>query len=213
MASGCERSHVLVICGPARASISSWESFSMPDQLTLQHPRPTLPPSAVPRPLSPVHERTGSEATALRRALRMTESRFARSLSMSPRTVANWASHPAMVPRSAAQDTLDELLAAASPAVRAKFEQSTAQQPSGSAASAVPAELNARVVSLGSHPRHTAHFRALACVQVSVARTALGMSPDEFGAWLGTVLGWTPCGAWSRRGKAASPLPVTWSWP
>ncbi len=81
-------------------------------------------------------EWTGSEATALRKALRMAESRFAATLSVLLRTVGNWAAHPATVPRAAVQDVLDELLAAASPAVKARFGQLTAEQPAGSAVSA-----------------------------------------------------------------------------
>src|ERR1700680_2782653 len=79
--------------------------------------------------MNPVREWTGGDAIALRKALRMTESRFARSLGVSVRTVSNWACKPATVPRNAAQDMLDELLAAASPGVVAKFGQLTGQQP------------------------------------------------------------------------------------
>jgi hypothetical protein len=49
-----------------------------------------------------------------------------------------------------------------------------------------------QVVSLGTNPRYTADFRALACGEVSAARAALGMLPDQFGAWLGSLLGWAP---------------------
>jgi DNA-binding transcriptional regulator YiaG len=38
-----------------------------------------------------VREWTGGEAAALRKALRTTETRFARSLGVSLRTVSNWA--------------------------------------------------------------------------------------------------------------------------
>jgi len=86
--------------------------------------------------MSPTHEWTGKDATALRKALRMTESRFAARLSVSFRTVAHWAAHPATVPRAAAQDMLDELLAGASPAVKARFEQLTAEHPTASAGNA-----------------------------------------------------------------------------
>jgi DNA-binding transcriptional regulator YiaG len=121
----------------------------------------------------------------------MTESKFARSAGVSVRTVSNWARCPAMVPRSDAQDMLDDLLAAATPPVLARFGQLTAPQPADQAAGAVPAEPGASVVSLGTHPRYAADFRALACGQVQAARTALGLPPAEFAAWLGTVLGWT----------------------
>jgi DNA-binding transcriptional regulator YiaG len=98
---------------------------SAPFPATLARYPPGLPQpesAAPPRLLSPVREWTGGEATALRKSLRMTESKFATVLSVSLRTVANWASNPATVPRAAAQDMLDELLADASPAVKAKFE-------------------------------------------------------------------------------------------
>jgi 8-oxo-dGTP diphosphatase len=81
--------------------------------------------------MSPAHEWTGKDATALRKALRMTESRFAATVGVSFRTVANWAAHPATVPRAAAQDTLDKLHAGASPAVKVRFEELTAQRPAG----------------------------------------------------------------------------------
>jgi hypothetical protein len=85
-------------------------------------PLTTAATGPLPPAPDPVRDWTGGEATALRKALRMTESKFATVLSVSLRTVANWASCPAMVPRAAAQDMLDRLFADASPAVRAKFE-------------------------------------------------------------------------------------------
>ena len=36
------------------------------------------------------------------------------------------------------------------------------------------------MVSLRSHPRYVADFRALTCGQVAAARAALGLSPGEF---------------------------------
>jgi len=168
----------------------------MRDQLTVQRDRPVVSPPPLPpavhQPLFPGRDWTGREAVALRRALRMTESKFARSLDVSPRTVSHWAGHPATVPRSAAQDMLDELLATASPAVRTRFGQLTAQQAARSAASSVPAELGAQVVSLGSHPRYIGDFRALACAQVAAARAALGMMPEAFAEWLAAAVGWMP---------------------
>jgi 8-oxo-dGTP diphosphatase len=75
------------------------------------------------------HEWTGREATALRKAFRVTESRFASALDVSARTVANWVTNPATVPRSAVQDMLDELLEGASSATRARFAELTAEEP------------------------------------------------------------------------------------
>ncbi len=156
----------------------------MQDQLTLHHGRQAVSPcpvaSAVHQPLFPARGWTGGEATALRKALRMTEGRFARSVGVSPRTVSNWAQYPAMVPRSAAQDMLDELLAATKPTVRDRFEQLAGEQPVGSGAVAAGGGVAAQVVSLGAHPRYAADFRALACGQVSAARAALGMSTEDF---------------------------------
>jgi hypothetical protein len=68
-----------------------------------------------------VREWTGAEATALRRALRMTEPRFATVLRVSKRTVSNWSSQPHTVPRSDAQEQLDELFATAPPDVKLRF--------------------------------------------------------------------------------------------
>ena len=71
--------------------------------------------------MDPARSWTGREATALRKALRMTVDRFATELQVAPRTVANWASHPEMVPRLGVQDALDALLAAAPEAVRSEL--------------------------------------------------------------------------------------------
>jgi 8-oxo-dGTP diphosphatase len=71
----------------------------------------------------PAQEWTGRDATALRKALRMTVDRFARHLDVSPRTVANWASNPEMVPRAAIQEVLDDMLSRATPAVRERFAE------------------------------------------------------------------------------------------
>jgi 8-oxo-dGTP diphosphatase len=81
------------------------------------------------------HEWTGREATALRKALRMTESRFASKVDVSARTVANWVTNPATVPRAAVQDALDELLEAASSAVKARFGELTEEEPASTAGS------------------------------------------------------------------------------
>lgn len=72
--------------------------------------------------MDPARTWTGREATALRKALRMTVDRFAEELAVSPRAVANWAQHPDMVPRIAVQDALDDLLQHAPARVRAQFE-------------------------------------------------------------------------------------------
>jgi DNA-binding transcriptional regulator YiaG len=136
----------------------------------------------------------------------MTEGRFARSVGVSPRTVSNWAQYPAMVPRSAAQDRLDELLAATNPAVRARFGQLAGEQPVSSMAVAADGG-TARVVSLGIHPRYAADFRALACGQVSAARAALGMSTEGFRVWLGTMLGWTAIPGAVERWEACRACP------
>jgi DNA-binding transcriptional regulator YiaG len=73
------------------------------------------------RPTGPVREWTGRDAVALRKALRMTEAKFARAVGVSARTVANWHTNPATVPRNDAQDCLDELFTGASPAVLERF--------------------------------------------------------------------------------------------
>jgi 8-oxo-dGTP diphosphatase len=83
------------------------------------------------------HEWTGRDATALRKALHMTESRFAATLqAVSPRTVANWVTYPDTVPRGAAQEALDKLYASVSPAAKVRFEELTAKEPAVQAGSA-----------------------------------------------------------------------------
>jgi hypothetical protein len=146
---------------------------------------------SVPSPLE-MRDWTGREAVALRKALRMPQFKFARMVDVSVRTVANWAANPETVPRSAAQDMLDELLAGASSAARARFEEFTGEAP------AAPEEDTAddqrwvvviRGGQPGYHPRYKADFKALALAQVAAARTALGMSPGEFAGWPGPLLG------------------------
>lgn len=83
--------------------------------------------------MSPAREWTGKEATALCKALGMTESKYAGAVGVSVRTVANWAARPAMIPRAAVQNMLDDLLAAASPAVKVRFGELIAGQPAGPA--------------------------------------------------------------------------------
>jgi hypothetical protein len=68
-----------------------------------------------------VREWTGAEATALRKALRMTEPRFATVLRVSKRTVSNWSAQPETVPRPDAQELLDDLLTNAAPEVKIRF--------------------------------------------------------------------------------------------
>jgi 8-oxo-dGTP diphosphatase len=51
----------------------------------------------------------------------MTIDRFAAHLGVAPRTVANWASSPNMVPRITIQESLDELLNRAAPSLRERF--------------------------------------------------------------------------------------------
>jgi DNA-binding transcriptional regulator YiaG len=145
----------------------------------------------VVRAVAPVREWTGGDASALRRALRMTEAGFGRVAGVSVRTVSKWAAHPGMVPRNAVQARLDGLFAAASPAVLIRFARFTGRQPGGPS---VPggAAGGGRVVSLAGHPRYAADFRALAAGQVLAARSALGLTPGEFAEWLGTATGWAP---------------------
>lgn len=75
--------------------------------------------------MDPARQWTGREATALRKALRMTTDRFAGRLGVAPRTVANWAAHPEMVPRVGIQDALDEALGRAPSSVRLRFDELT----------------------------------------------------------------------------------------
>lgn len=156
---------------------------------------------------APVREWTGSDAVALRKALRMTEAKFARMVGVSARTVANWHSNPATVPRHEAQDMLDELLSGADLSVRERFERFerfAGHQPepgavptdglaalvAGARDMAAARESGGRVVRLGTHPRYAAQFKPLACGQVAAARTALGLTLLEFAALLESALGW-----------------------
>lgn len=64
---------------------------------------------------------TGRDAIALRKALRMTTERFATRIEVAPRTVANWAAHPDMVPRAGVQDQLDRLFDECPPELRTQL--------------------------------------------------------------------------------------------
>lgn len=152
----------------------------------------------------PVREWTGFEAVALRKALRMTEAKFARAIDVSPRTVANWHTKPNTVPCNAAQDMLDELLNGASAAVVERFERFSGHRPEPSGAP--PGDLAAlvggardacairesggQVIRLGAHPRYATEFKPLSCGLVAAARTALGLTLPEFAALLESALGW-----------------------
>ena len=153
---------------------------------------------------APVREWTGRDAVALRKALRMTEAKFARMVGVSARTVANWHSNPATVPRHEAQDMLDELLCEADLSVRERFERFAGQQPepgavptdglaglvAGARDAVAARESGGRLVRLGAHPRYAAQFKPLACGQVAAARVALGLALPEFAALLESALGW-----------------------
>ena len=162
----------------------------------------------VVRSVAPVREWTGGDASALRRALRMTEAGFARVAGVSARTVSKWSTRPGTVPRNAVQAKLDELFAAASPAVLARFARFTGQQPGGPP---VPGEAGGRVVALAGYPRFAADFRVLAAGQVLAARSALGLTPVEFAEWLGTATGWVPGPGQVAAWEAGTVVPqVTW---
>jgi DNA-binding transcriptional regulator YiaG len=152
---------------------------------------------------APVREWTGRDAVALRKALRMTEAKFARAVGVSPRTVANWHTYPATVPRNGAQDMLDELLNGVDTSVRERFERFAGHQPepvpagglyalvAGARDAVAAREAGGQVVRLGSHPRYAADFKPLAGQQVAAARTALGLTHAEFAVLLEEALGWT----------------------
>ena len=85
--------------------------------------------------MGPTRSWTGRDATILRKALRMTTDGFAARLQVAPRTVANWAANPEMVPRLGAQDELDRLLATAPADVQAHLDD--AEPSTGSEAAQV----------------------------------------------------------------------------
>ncbi|MEV2242570.1 hypothetical protein [Micromonospora sp. NPDC049891] len=72
--------------------------------------------------MTPVLTWTGREATALRKALRMSVTAFAEHLGAARRTVAKWSSHGDQVlPRADMQAALDTVLARATPDARERF--------------------------------------------------------------------------------------------
>lgn len=64
-----------------------------------------------------------------------------------------------------------------------------------------------RVVTLTGHPRFTADFRVLAAGQVLAARSALGLTPEEFAEWLKTATGWAPGPGTVEAWEAALVIP------
>lgn len=72
--------------------------------------------------MDPAREWTGRDATALRKALRLTTEAFATRLGVATRTVANWSANPDMVPRTGVQDMLDDLVEQLPQSVRTRFE-------------------------------------------------------------------------------------------
>lgn len=66
---------------------------------------------------------TGREATALRKALRLSTEQFGRQLRVAPRTINQWSTNPEVVPRSAVQDALDGLLENAPHPARTRFDE------------------------------------------------------------------------------------------
>jgi hypothetical protein len=64
-----------------------------------------------------------------------------------------------------------------------------------------------QVVSLGSHPRYIADFRAVACGEVTAARAALGLTAAEFAGWLATAAGWQPVPGAVEAWEACTSVP------
>ena len=71
--------------------------------------------------MNPVASWTGSQADALRQALRMSNEVFAAHLGVAVRTVAYWRARPDVVPVPSIQEILDTALAQASPPARELF--------------------------------------------------------------------------------------------
>lgn len=68
-----------------------------------------------------ITEWTGGKVDALRQALRLSIEAFARTLGVAPRTVAYWRKMPTIVPQTAIQRALDEVLEAAPDRAKAQF--------------------------------------------------------------------------------------------
>jgi hypothetical protein len=63
-------------------------------------------------------------------------------------------------------------------------------------------------VSLGTHPRYRADYKAMACGQVAAARAAMGATPAEFAVWLDSVLDWQQYGGAIERWEAGAKPPA-----
>ena len=89
---------------------------------------------------------------------------------------------------------LYDLLGRADAVERAMFRKLAGRLPApapGSAAGDAAAG-GARVVPLVRREPYVPDFWAVACGEVTAARSALGLSPEEFAGWLGTTVGRVP---------------------
>lgn len=150
---------------------------------------------AAARSAAPWRGWTGREASALRRALLMGKAEFAAAVGVRPSSVSYWQQNPESGPGRQAQAGLYELLGRADAVERAMFRKLTGRLPAapapGSAAGDDPGA-GARVVPLVRREPYIPDFWAVACGEVTAARSALSLSPEEFAGWLGTTVGRVP---------------------
>ena len=154
---------------------------------------------------------TGAEATALRRALKCTRRQFSRQAGVCTGTVDAWTAKPATVPRPEAQARLSRLLAGLAPEhlaglppeTRARLEQ-LAPGSGPAAGGESDSEERWAVARREPVPRLGVNARAAAKEQFAAARASLGLTIDEFGAWItartGLHVGDGVAGRWEGDG-------------
>jgi DNA-binding transcriptional regulator YiaG len=147
---------------------------------------------AAARSAAPWRGWTGREASALRRALLMGKAEFAAAVGVRPSSVSYWEQNPDSGPSRRAQAGLYELLGRADVVERAMFRKLTGRLPAAAPAPGGDADGGARVVPLVRREPYIPDFWAVACGEVTAARSALGLSPEEFAGWLGTTVGRVP---------------------
>lgn len=148
---------------------------------------------AAARSAAPWQGWTGGEAAALRRALLMGKPEFAAAVGVKPSAVSYWEQNPESGPGRRAQAGLYALLGRADAVERAMFRKLTGRLPAAPAPGTAGDDASgARVVPLVRREPYIPDFWAVACGEVTAARSALGLSPDEFAGWLGTTVGRVP---------------------
>ena len=129
---------------------------------------------------------TGSRASALQRALRLTNERFARKLGTAVRTVAKWNANPDIEPTAEMQEALDTVHRNA------------------------PDDAKARFSMLVGTPAATTSLAELAAVQAAEQQLASNPHMMTASGWLDAAAGWNPGTARRRAAVELARIDPMW---